>query len=267
MRTTWRVVLALLVCWACGGTTEAVDGGSDSGLRGSSGSTGGGSGGASSGSSSSNGSSGSNSSSGGSGSSSGSGGLGSSSGSISSSSGNADCGVCGRVPINHRPNDSQCQTPAPAGNCPLNGGIDAGPPGSSCTTDGQCMSGTNGRCFEPPTRVASCVCTYDVCMHDADCGAGETCACRGVPYAYGQGNTCLPGNCRIDGDCGPGGYCSPSYDVGSCSGVGGYYCHTPSDTCVDDGECGPPFPGGSPPKCTYSSFAGAWQCVHPAACH
>jgi len=64
----------------------------------------------------------------------------------------------------------------------------------------------------------------------------------------------------VDADCGAGGWCSPTYDFscGSFFGFIGYYCHTPSDTCLDDSDCGT----GSPPaSCRYNPTVGAWACA------
>jgi hypothetical protein len=100
-------------------------------------------------------------------------------------------------------------------------------------------------------------------MHDTDCPTGEVCACHEAPYANGQGNTCMPGNCRVDSDCGPGGYCSPSFAPMGCGGLGGYYCHTPADQCVNDNDC---TGSNGPSACSYSSSAKAWHCVQVPLC-
>jgi hypothetical protein len=69
----------------------------------------------------------------------------------------------------------------------------------------------------------------------------------------------MAGNCQIDADCGDGGYCSPTQgDCGSYSGIIGYYCHTPADTCVNDSECSDPERG--PGYCMYRPELGHWQC-------
>jgi hypothetical protein len=127
-----------------------------------------------------------------------------------------------------------------------------------------CTAGTNGRCV-PVGPLPGCNCTYDACHHDTDCGAGKACACHGIAETGFQGNTCLPGNCRTDTDCGPGGYCSPAYDPMSCSTIGGYYCHTPSDQCIDDQDC-PPSMMPARNLCTYSTTAGRWQCTPIPLC-
>jgi hypothetical protein len=133
-----------------------------------------------------------------------------------------------------------------------------------CSNDAQCTSGTNGRCVMSGGGVVDCSCTYDTCTHDTDCGAGRTCACHGSPYTFGQGNTCMPGNCRVDSDCGPGGYCSPAWDPNSCGSLGGYYCHTAADQCIDDTDCAAS-PNG-PAVCTYSTSTKRWECTISPAC-
>jgi hypothetical protein len=133
-----------------------------------------------------------------------------------------------------------------------------------CTSDGQCTAGTNGRCVEAGGGVISCACTYDTCTHDTDCGSLTACACHGSPYTNGQGNRCVPGNCRVDADCGPGAYCSPAWDPNGCGSLGGYYCHTSADQCVDDSDCtGSP---AGPAVCTYSATTHRWECVTSPLC-
>jgi len=252
------MVAAAIAAPACGGSTNNVspDAGPD-GASASDGTVGDSSGSSSGGSGSSSGasSSGSGSSSGASSSSSGSGSSsGSSSGASSSSSGG------GRVPVNHRPSDAQCQTMPAAGDC--TGSIPDSSP--ACVTDSQCTSGKNGRCVVGGGGlVHDCSCTYDACTHDADCGAGETCACHGSTYTGDSGNRCVSGDCRVDSDCGAGGYCSPSSTLGMCGfSVAGYYCHTAADTCIDGADCSSAALGG----CVYSTSAGHWACASVIVC-
>ena len=177
----------------------------------------------------------------------------------------SDSAIVGRTPANHRASSIQCAQPAPAGTCACNGTC---PTPSyqgqwACASDGDCGdAGINGRCagYLGP---AGCGCTYDQCVGDIDCPAGQTCACHGAPYMFGSGNMCVPGNCHVDADCGTGGYCSPSPALPCnmnggdlfCQGVG-YYCHTPKDECVDDSDCqGVGFPG-----CVYDPSPGYWKC-------
>ena len=170
----------------------------------------------------------------------------------------------GRVPDSHRPSDAQCTQTAPAGNCPCTAGCSS--PQFTCTSDSACAdAGANGRCINQG-GPAGCGCTYDRCAGDTDCPSGQTCGCHGSPYTFGGGSTCVPGNCRVDADCGTGGYCSPSpampcnmtgWDY--CQGLG-YYCHTPTDWCMNDSDCGV----GAGSGCVYSASNGDWECVRYA---
>jgi hypothetical protein len=172
------------------------------------------------------------------------------------------------VPLQHRPSDAACLQPPPAAGCPF--------PGGTCTTDAQCTSPTapNGRCIEPSENV--CTCTYDACAGDTACPTGQTCACHGSPYVGASGSACIAGNCRVDSDCEGGhGYCSPSPSAqcgaGSGPGLTGYYCHTPTDVCVDDSDCpvlkNPTDPNDTTPQtCAYSPAAGHWQCQPVPIC-
>lgn len=229
----------------CGGSTEIVPSGD--GGTGSSSGAGSGSG-SSSGTTSSGGSSSGESSSGGSSTSSSSGGSprGSSDAGDGSARGANDGG---RVPVNHRPNDDQCSVPPPPDNCA--GGFGDAGGNIMCLQDSDCTAGTNGRCR--PVG-GPCACFYDTCLQDTDCPTGQTCACRGSPYIAQSGNGCVVGNCRVDTDCGAGSYCSPT---GSSCFLGGYYCHTPNDLCLDDSDC---VSAGSR-FCAYSTTNTRWECT------
>ncbi len=107
-------------------------------------------------------------------------------------------------------------------------------------------------------------CSYDTCDSDVDCPSKVPCSCR-ASDADSEANVCVTdSNCAVDADCGPEGYCSPSVvnDFCFCPATAlcpdstvcyagntkvpcacgdscghGYYCHTPSDTCLDDSDC------------------------------
>jgi len=84
-----------------------------------------------------------------------------------------------------------------------------------------------------PDSIAAC--SYDECFSDADCPANTPCECRDSASSAAA-NRCLSGSdCRVDSDCGPGNFCSPS-QFGQWCGFR-YYCHTASDTCLDDSDC------------------------------
>jgi hypothetical protein len=110
----------------------------------------------------------------------------------------------------------------------------------------------NHRASNPPCGTAT-----GTCLRDADCTAGNVCACVGTTYASPL-NTCVPSNCTTDADCGPGGWCSPSEtEGGACARLAGYFCHTPSDTCTNDVDCPGHLGNG---HCI--SDGSAWQCGH-----
>jgi len=122
----------------------------------------------------------------------------------------------------------------------------------SCVRDADCRDGENGRCED----LRGARCTYDECFSDGECNPGGPCACEG---GAGSSNACLLGNCRTDADCGGGGFCSPSFGgCGNYSGVIGYYCHTPEDTCIDDADCTQSDLG--PGYCMYRPEVAHWVC-------
>jgi hypothetical protein len=159
-----------------------------------------------------------------------------------------------RVPLNHRPDDGQCQAAAPPGTCQVQGA-----PGD-CSKDADCINGKNGRCFESNGGALHCTCSYDTCTHDSDCTSQQTCACHGSAYLNGD-NVCVPGNCHVDANC-PGSYCSPSYETSGCGGLAGYYCHTAGDTCIDDTDCG----NNGIKVCAYSATDKKWECAMRMFC-
>jgi hypothetical protein len=165
----------------------------------------------------------------------------------------------GRAPAHHRPDDSPCTAPAGAGSCSCKSGGNCSGAQFTCKDDTDCAdAGTNGRCANS-VGPAGCYCAHDVCSGDTGCPTDETCACRGSPYVYGWGNSCVPGNCRVDADCGAGGWCSPSaatlsLDAGNYQS--GYYCHTPEDQCMDDADCN----AATGNTCVFSAPDGHWEC-------
>jgi hypothetical protein len=129
-----------------------------------------------------------------------------------------------------------------------------------CGMDSQC-AGVNGRCNNGGALF--CLCTSDTCADDKACPSGQTCACHGSPYDNAAGNHCVAGNCRIDADCGSGGWCSPTYSQTGCGSLGGYYCHTPKDQCINDSDCAD---GGVQSDCGYDTSLGYWLCIGIVAC-
>jgi hypothetical protein len=159
------------------------------------------------------------------------------------------------VPASHRTSDAACTVVPPAGSCP------SGFSGN-CKSDSDCTAGLNGRC-NPFGATAACACAYDACTKDTDCPPSSVCAC-GVGLA---GNACVASGCRVDTDCGAGGYCSPTVAIDpSCMkyGFNGYFCHTKSDTCVNDTDC-PAAPMG-PQACVYQADTQHWACATVPIC-
>lgn len=168
----------------------------------------------------------------------------------------------GRVPVSHRASSccSSQRGPAPETQ-PYPAGIAAtGPDGRvMCSSDSDCRSGSNGRCFPFEGLVGPGGCSYDECSNDSDCPSASLCVCRSSA-TDNSANACGPrGNCAVDSDCGPGGFCSPSKDV--CYGPSPFYCHTALDTCTDDADC-PVVDGGYPniATCAFDQQARHWTC-------
>lgn len=147
---------------------------------------------------------------------------------------------------------------------------------SECASDADCTKGKSGRCNGLPSNLGppDNSCSYDECTNDADCTAGGVCVCRvGGSYAA---NLCMNSGCRVDADCGQE-YCSPSL-VGYTSGCSlmsgnttvdvppgsvGFFCHGPTDGCVNDSDCSGA-PGVGDPRCVFMPDAGRWQCFRLA---
>jgi len=182
-----------------------------------------------------------------------------------------------RIPTNHRAAPDTCSTSRPAfmPGPPTDGGGLCSGFACSCTSDSLCTDFKNGRCgqtFELNYCSRSCpICTYDHCFSDSDCpplGPGPgVCDCRETlghgPDTVSQAspNYCLyTNNCRVDSDCTSTGlpFCSPSADP-QCGSFVGFFCHTTSDECVDDADCGLGI-------CAWQPDKKHWACAKPGAC-
>jgi len=196
--------------------------------------------------------------------------------------GSTDAGTK-RAPEQHRPMSALCPQARGSGLPSLEGcSPDAGDGLSPrCWQDSDCTAGKNGRCISGGPIACMSGCSYDTCNSDADCPSKVPCACR-ASAADLDANACVTeSNCAIDADCGPEGYCSPSVvndfcdcpvaalctDSGACYAGGtkvscacgdscghGYYCHTPSDTCLDDSDC-------DRGTCNYDRLDKRWTCA------
>ena len=151
-----------------------------------------------------------------------------------------------RVPKNHRAAAVSCPATRDPGHADSTMG--------TCKADGDCTAGRNGRCYG---GLGPNTCSYDECATDADCKAA-VCDCRNVGV-IGQPDKCILGNCRTDGDC-KGQYCSPSGTtvgagcMGAELGSYGYFCHTATDECVDDSDCGDA-------KCMFDPAVVHFRCI------
>ena len=158
-----------------------------------------------------------------------------------------------KEPAVHRATAADCPTDRPATQPPSNPG--------TCTKDADCTQGKNGRCITL-TFQSPAACSYDACGKDSECGSAGVCQCRAKNDGFA--NVCRPGNCRTDSDCGVvgKGFCSPSaVDIdSSCregipAGSFGYFCHTLTDTCSNDADC-----GASQAACVYDVAKSSWGC-------
>jgi hypothetical protein len=133
-----------------------------------------------------------------------------------------------------------------------------------CKANADCNKQQGGRCTiktcgpgGPACEPQGTVCAYDACSTDFDCmGSSGVCDCGSGP---GSTNRCIDDSgCRTDKDCGSNGYCSPSKDACD-SLIGGYYCHSTADQCVNDSDCTGSNFGSS---CTYEN--NRWECAQLA---
>jgi len=166
--------------------------------------------------------------------------------SIAVDSGGGDA-PSGRVPERHRPEHVACDDQRSTDGPTIPEGMEEM---ANCTSHDDCTEGDNGRCSDFGRGFWGC--TYDQCFSDDDCGV-SACICGGDVAP----NHCMGGDCQVDADCGPGGYCSPTFgECGNYSGEIAYYCHTPDDECIDDGDCG----DNEWSYCAYNPAAGHWAC-------
>ncbi len=128
-----------------------------------------------------------------------------------------------------RTEPATCQTPATPGRC-------SDPsPDRGCTSDADCTARPYGRCDDIQSGVggAGCGCSYG-CETDADCPAGNACACAGVvPRAQ-----CVPQRCGSASDCDSGELCVLGSEPNACSPGFTVRCTTPDDTCALASDCG-----------------------------
>jgi hypothetical protein len=147
----------------------------------------------------------------------------------------------------HREEKKECPTLLPrtmqCGTSPVG---DAAIAGGSCNTDADCTAQPNGHCELSAGigPVQSCFCDYG-CRTDADCGAGQICACTSPVGA------CVVAVCTVDSDCGAGLLCLSTSD-GGCGNM--FACQTKDDTCASNADCAAVCAndaGCSGPMCSY----------------
>jgi hypothetical protein len=119
-----------------------------------------------------------------------------------------------------------------------------------CQSDAECTAAAGGYC-KSVIDFTTCN-TSAQCVTDADCPAGQRCAC-GV---YNTAMVCVDAECKTDGDCGVAGLCLRANPCGG-GEQGPYYCSTPSDECHSNQDC----PGGAGYSgCAYSLDERRWRC-------
>lgn len=154
----------------------------------------------------------------------------------------------------HRVGSAVCASPATPGNCTVGGG--------SCETDAECTAKPYGACMKGPLYNPICGCSYG-CASDADCSAGDVCACAGVVDGRAR---CIKNDC--DG-CG-GGLCGLSVTFGSCGEVWtDLVCHGPKAECRVDADCASEpttYCTGDPETPLACKFIQEWVCTAPDNC-
>lgn len=118
-----------------------------------------------------------------------------------------------------------------------------------CVDDSECTEGT--------CAISACGCTCQVgCETDADCGAGEMCACPN-PAFPSQAQVCVTATCTSADEC--GGYaCGVVQDSCGWGYVHSSYCRTASDRCEVDGDCA------DNQSCLFTGTR--WECTSFATC-
>ncbi|MFV8754691.1 ferritin-like domain-containing protein [Nannocystaceae bacterium ST9] len=134
--------------------------------------------------------------------------------------------------------------------------------GIACDVGADCVEQPFGSCTTVDPFVG-CGCHYG-CATDADCNAGQVCACAGVMAAQA---TCIPADCTTSAECGEG-LCGLSAYDGCCGTSYATGCAPPDSPCHVDADCGEvPCDGGSVPgQCTSEAGTGTWSCQAPGWC-
>jgi hypothetical protein len=136
--------------------------------------------------------------------------------------------------------------------------------GGICSTAADCTDKSYGSCQN--NTFDGCSCNYG-CTTDADCDAGQICACAGV---VGEQATCVPAGCTNDGDCGDG-LCGLSKYEDCCGDSYQFACASPDEECHATADCsedlcdeGWPEGGTVMHQCNFDGQA--WTCNPPGWC-
>jgi hypothetical protein len=127
---------------------------------------------------------------------------------------------------------------------------DGGDP-SDCDEHEDCTAGVGGLCL---SGADGCSCTYQ-CRTDVDCDSGYACVCS---FGDTSRPRCILATCITERDC-EGYRCGLSSD--RCEGAmtpARAQCHTDSDECQGDADCGPG------EQCLL--LGGQWRCYEPDIC-
>jgi hypothetical protein len=128
----------------------------------------------------------------------------------------------------------------------------------ACVTDADCGGTPGAKCAHYDANSGgeipgdSCGCVYP-CSTDADCPAGNICACDGVVTMNAPFAACVTASCGTGADC-PSGECGiSSYDDGCYRDIE-LACRTPVDPCRGDADCQTNY------QCVTPNNSGAWSC-------
>lgn len=112
-----------------------------------------------------------------------------------------------------------------------------------CQVHADCTAGDAGTCLRGGPYGQLCICAYDACHEDGDCGEGAVCGCASDAVYGSPTNACYLGDCRVDADC-TSGVCQAdrrfwcgTADADDVLPVTGWRCTTPGDSCNGDEDC------------------------------
>jgi len=114
-----------------------------------------------------------------------------------------------------------------------------------CTNDADCSAAPGGWCRRTTSFTQ---CAYNECDTASDCAAAERCECFGV-------RQCIPASCFADSECDTGYRCEPTLALlcGNLQSPVGYHCHSASDECQGDTDCGNL-------SCVFDPEVSRWAC-------